>query len=366
MRHVSSAYIHIPFCKRICSYCDFAKVLYNSKTVSKYLDALDYEITSSYQNEELNTIYIGGGTPSALSLEELNHLFQIIAKFKIKENAEFTIECNVNDITREKAILFKKHGINRISLGIQTFNQRVLTEMQRNHSYEEVKEKIQILKNAGLDNISIDLIYAYPKTTIEDLKLDLEKILSLDIKHISTYSLIIEPHTLLYIKNTQNIDQDLDYSMYELIKEVLEKNGFNHYEISNFAKKGYESKHNLVYWNNLEYYGFGLSASGYLDNIRYTNTRNFDDYFKHKFKYEIEKLTKKDKKIFELILGLRKIAGIEIDTFNKKYAEDILNNKLIKKLIKNKQLEQKEIYLKIPRDKIYIENEILMELLDYE
>lgn len=366
VKDVKAAYIHIPFCSNICSYCDFAKVLYNEKIVSKYLNTLELEIKQKYKHEILDTIYIGGGTPSALNMRELEHLFNILKIFKVSANLEFTIECNVNDITKEKVELFKKNNVNRISLGVQTFNKKVLKEMHRNHTYAEVKEKIEIIKSGGIQNINVDLIYAYPNTTLEDLNFDLEKMLSLDINHISTYSLIIEPHTLLHINNTKNIDQDLDYEMYKNIIEKLTNNGFIHYEISNFAKKGYESKHNLIYWNNQQYYGFGLSASGYIDNVRYTNTRSFDKYFNLDFIFEEEQLTNKDKIIYELILGLRKINGLNVEQFNKKYDIDLLNNTLIGNLIDNDKLEIENNFLKIPYEKIYIENEILMELLDYE
>lgn len=366
MNHVRSAYIHIPFCNQICSYCDFAKMLYHEKNISKYLKTLKEEIEEKYQGEVLDTIYIGGGTPSCLNETELEKLFEITNIFKTSKNLEFTIECNVKDITKEKIDLFKKNKINRVSIGVQTFNQNVLKNMNREHTYLEVKEKIDLLKSSGITNINVDLIYAYPNTTLDDLKEDLEKILSLDIKHISTYSLIIEPHTILDIKKAQNIDQDLDYEMYKLIQSVLGKNGFIHYEISNFTKPNYQSKHNLTYWNNEEYYGFGLAASGFINNIRYTNTRNFERYFNKEYLQETEVLTKKDLIIYELILGLRKIEGIDINEANKKYNIDLLNNKLINKLITEQKLEKNNNNIKIPYDKIYTENEVLMELLDYE
>ena len=206
MKNVKSAYIHIPFCTNICSYCDFAKTLYNEKTVSRYLDILEEEIKRTYKFEILDTIYIGGGTPSSLTITELKKLFDILKIFKVSSNLEFTIECNVNDITEEKVKIFKKNNINRVSIGIQTFNEKTLKSMNRNHTYEEAKEKIKILKQNGIDNINVDLIYAYPNTTLEDLEDDLKKLLSLDIKHISTYSLIIEPHTILHNNKVKNID----------------------------------------------------------------------------------------------------------------------------------------------------------------
>ncbi len=365
-KSIKSVYIHIPFCSSICSYCDFSKMLYEKRIVNKYLKSLELEIKQKYGNEIIETIYIGGGTPSALDCEDLEKLFGIIKIFKLSKNVEFTFECNINDINEEKIKIFKNNGVNRVSLGVQTLKKETLEKMKREHKYENVKEKILLLKKNDIKNINVDLIYAFPNTSLNDLKEDLDKIFSLNITHISTYSLIIEPHTLLYIKNIKNIDQDLDYEMYRFICEEMKKHGFVHYEISNFCKTNYESKHNLTYWNNEQYYGFGLSASGYIDSVRYTNTRNMNDYCNRKYIAECENLSIKDKIVYELILGLRKIKGIEINKINQKYGIDLLNNKIIAELLKKGSLEQNGLYLNIPYEKIYTENEVLMELLDYE
>jgi len=363
---MKSVYIHIPFCSSLCTYCDFSKLLYFKKYINKYLSSLEYEINSKYKGEEIETIYIGGGTPSVLSYEELEYLFSIIKIFNKSANLEFTIECNVNDINEEKLKLFKKNNVNRISIGVQTFNQEVLKKMNREHDYKTVKDKIDLIKKIGIENINIDLIYAFPNTNILDLKKDLEKIFSLDIKHVSTYSLMIEPHTFLYINKVKNVSEELDLDMYNLVCYEMSKYGFNHYEVSNFCLPGYESKHNLTYWNNDEYYGFGLGASGYIDDIRYTNTLSLDKYLNHEYDGTIEKIALKDKKVYELILGFRKIKGIKISEFNKKYHENILENAIIKKLLTTKSLISDTEYIKIPEEKIYVQNEILEELLDYE
>ena len=269
---VKSIYIHIPFCSSLCTYCDFSKMYSLKKYSSKYLESLSNELNERYSNEEIETIYIGGGTPSVLDIDELKKLFEITNRIHLKNDYEFTIECNINDITEEKIKIFKKNKVNRISIGVQTFNKETLKKMNRKHSYDIVKKKIALLKKYDINNINVDLIYAFPGTNIDDLKKDLDLIFSLDIKHISTYSLMIEPHTLLYINNVKNIEEELDCEMYELICKEMKKHGFKHYEVSNFCLDGFESKHNLTYWNNQEYYGFGLGASGYIDNLRYTNT----------------------------------------------------------------------------------------------
>ena len=271
---IRSAYIHIPFCMSICSYCDFCKFYYNREMVNKYLSALEQEINSRYKGEVLNTIYIGGGTPSCLNIEELTRLFEILKVFKI-DNLEYTIECNIENITEEKLVLFKKYGINRISIGIQTFNDKYIKYLNRNHTKNSAIETINLVKKY-FDNINVDLIYALPKQTLEELGNDIDIYLGLDISHISTYSLLIEPHTMLYNNNEENIDENLDYEMYKLICNKL--SDYEHYETSNFGK--IKSRHNLVYWNNEEYYGFGMGASGYINSIRYDNTRSFNEYIK--------------------------------------------------------------------------------------
>lgn len=234
--------------------------------------------------------------------------------------------------------------------------------LSRNHSKEDIFNVINIAKEIGFKNINIDLIYALPNQTLKKLESDLDLFLKLNVNHISTYSLIIEPNTILYNNKIKNIDQELDYEMYKLIIKKLKN--YNHYEISNFAKKGYESKHNLTYWNNSEYYGFGLSSSGYINNIRYDNTRSINEYLKGNYTLNKEEIDLKRKLEYEFILGFRKINGINKKEFFKKYGFDIKENKTINKLIKeNKLLEDNEkIYIN-PKY-IYVENSILEEFIN--
>ncbi len=358
---VKSIYIHIPFCKTICSYCDFCKMYYDDKLINKYLDSLEKEIKSKYKNEVIETLYIGGGTPSILNIDELKRLFKIIKSFNLSKNIEFTFECNI-DIEEEKLKLLYKNRVNRLSFGIQTFNKKHLKFLNRNHTKEEVFEKVKEAKNIGFNNINIDLIYAIPGETIKDLENDLNLFLSLNIEHISCYSLIIEKNTILYNKNIKNIDQDLDYKMYELINKKLEK--YNHYEISNYSIKGYESKHNLTYWNNLEYYGFGLSSSGYIDNIRYDNTRSINDYVNGKYVLDSHKLDINETIENEFILGFRKIKGINKKDFYNKYKLNVNDNVNIKKLIKNNKLIDENEYIFVNPKFIYVENSILEEFIN--
>ena len=355
-----SCYIHIPFCEKICSYCDFCKMFYNENIVDNYLEQLEKEIRTLYKGEELRTIYIGGGTPSCLSVKQLEKLFEIINLFKKNNNVEFTIECNFSNTTIEKLELFKKYGINRISFGLETTNSKQLKFLEREENSEKTKKIISLCKKLGFDNVNVDLMYALPGETIDDLKCDLDFIKSLDIEHVSCYSLIVEDHTKLGIKNTENIDGDLDYQMYLEICKFMSDNGFNHYEISNYSKKGYESKHNLVYWNNDKYYGFGLGASGYIDNRRTTNTRSISNYLKGKYLLEEEILEKDDLIYYEIILNLRKSSGIDLEKLYSLYNVKLDYTELVNLgLLK---LDENKLY--IPEDKWYISNEIIIRLLE--
>lgn len=354
---IKSVYIHIPFCIQICSYCAFSKVYKNDELITKYLYALEKEIKKKYNNEVIETIYIGGGTPSCLNIKDLQKLFDIIKQFQTK-NLEFTIECNVEDINEDKLMLFKKNNVNRISIGVQTFDKENLKKLNRNNQIN-IQNKIALVQQY-FNNINIDLIYGFHTST---LKKDLEMIKKLKVNHISTYSLMIEPHTQLFNKHYGPVNQDRDYSFYQSICTELKNQGFIHYETSNFAKKGYESKHNLTYWNNNEYYGFGVSASGYINNIRYTNTKSLDYYIKNEYSVFQEKITSKIKKEYEFILGLRKIKGINKEIYFKKYKEDI-HNLIVQKLLKNNKLQENESSIFINPKYIYVANEILMEFVD--
>ena len=352
---IKSCYLHIPFCKKICSYCDFCKIFYNDIYIDKYLNALEKEIESFYKGEVLETIYIGGGTPSSLSIDELSKLFYIINRLNKSNNLEFTIECNIEDITEDKLILFKENGINRLSIGIESFDEDNLKFMERPNID---LEKIYLAKKY-FDNINIDLIYALPNESLDILNNDLDKVLELDSKHISIYSLIIEPNTK--IKDIKPIDDELDYDMYELICNRLKD--YNHYEVSNFAKPGYESKHNLTYWNNEEYYGFGLGASGYINNVRYTNTKSINNYIKNNINRVEEILTKEDKEKYELIMGFRKLKGINLIDYKNKYNKDLLDNPIINRLLIENKLTIEGNNIFISKEYFYLQNNILIELI---
>ena len=360
---MKSAYIHIPFCTSICSYCDFCKMFYNPKWAHDYLIALRDEMNDLYMGEELKTIYIGGGTPSCLSIKEMEFLLKCVSSFERSLDYEFTFECNLNDITEEKLLLLKNYGVNRLSIGIESFCEEKLKLMGRHHTFLEAKEKIGLIRKCGFSNINVDLIYGFFSETLADLKDDIKKFLDLGVEHISTYSLILSDHTLLKVNKIPTIDEDLDAEFYETICKLFSKKKYRHYEISNFAKAGYESKHNLNYWNNGEYYGFGLSASGYLEGMRYTNTFNLNKYLNHEFDGERVLLSPTDIMDNEIMLGLRKIEGISVEQFYKKYGISIYDAYPISVLVKQKELCEKNGYIFINPGMLYVSNEILIKLI---
>lgn len=351
---IKNCYIHIPFCNKICSYCDFCKLYYDEKFVNRYLDELEKEIKSIYKGEVLDTIYIGGGTPSSLNNKQLERLFEILNLFNKSETVEFTIESNFENINEEKLLIYKKNGINRLSFGLESINENNLTFLNRNITKEKINNTINSCRSLGFNNINIDLIYALPVEDISILKNDLDYIFSLDIEHISTYSLMIEDHTMLKINNIENISEELDYEMYKLICKEMKKNNYYHYEISNFSKSGYESKHNLCYWNNDNYYGFGLGASSYIDNKRITNTRSINKYLKGNYRLDIIELSNNDLIEYKIMLNLRKAEGISL--------EEVKLD--VRDLVKEGLLIEENNRVRIPEEKWYVSNEIILRVLE--
>ena len=358
-----SIYIHIPFCNSICSYCDFCKVLYNKEWVNKYLICLEEEIKNRYDNELTNTIYIGGGTPSSLDIEPLKKLMDICKIFNISDKYEFTFECNINDITEEKLEILKKNGVNRLSIGIESFDKKKLKFMERSSNYEEVLEKINLCRNLDFNNINVDLIYGIPGENLHTLKNDLKKMLTLDVEHISTYSLMVEDNTKIGIKGIKPIREELDSKMYKYIVKFLTNNGYEHYEVSNFCKHDKYSRHNLNYWQNKEYFGFGCGASGYIGNVRYTNTLSISKYLNKDIKNMEELLSLKDVMDNEIMLGLRLTKGINLQEFFNKYEVNLQEVYNIKPLLKNKELIYKDGNIFINPKYIYVMNEILIKII---
>ncbi|MGT2831867.1 radical SAM family heme chaperone HemW [Streptococcus halotolerans] len=324
----TSAYVHIPFCTQICYYCDFSKVFIKNQPVDEYLQALIREF-EFYDIHDLKTLYIGGGTPTAITAEQLDYLLTHLEKnINLEMLEEFTIEANPGDLTPEKIAVLKKSAVNRVSLGVQTFFDKQLKQIGRSHNEAQIYESINALKAAGLTNISIDLIYALPNQTMEQVEENVRKALALDIPHLSLYSLILENHTVFMNKQRRGRlhlpNEDIEADMFTYIINELEKNGFEHYEISNFTKPGFESRHNLMYWDNVEYYGVGAGASGYLDGIRYRNRGPIQHYLKAIKEHGHSRLgedilSKEEMMEEEFFLGLRKKSGVSISHFEEKF-----------------------------------------------
>lgn len=320
----SSLYVHIPFCKNICSYCDFKKFIYNQKRINEYFQSLFFEL-EKYKDRKYKSIYIGGGTPSCIDSTNLIKLLEVLDNLLDRNYKEFSIESNVEDLNDSFLTIIKNSKINRLSVGIQTFNDKFINYCNRKHNKNMAIENINKASNY-ITNISIDMIYAFKEQTIKQLKEDIKTVLSLPIKHISYYSLLIEPNTILYAKNTKNVDDILQAKMYKVIYKSLKENGFKRYEISNFSlNKKYQSYHNKIYWLNKHYDAVGLASSGYINNLRYTNNDNIVSYNKNDF-FHIEEtfLTKKDIMFDQIMLNLRMDEGLNIKKFNKKFKVDFV------------------------------------------
>ena len=317
---VKSAYIHIPFCRKKCNYCSFVSGDYLEKKTG-YLYSLLKEIDYYYNDNPIKTLYIGGGTPSVMETEELS---KIIKKFKFEDDAEITAEVNPNDINHDYIQRLKDTGINRISMGAQSFDDNILKLIGRRHTSEEIFKAVELAKNCGFNNISLDLIYGLPAQTVEGFRHDLEQIISLDVPHLSLYGLKIEEGCYFYNNMPANLpDNDIQADMYLMAGEITGGNGYKHYEISNYSKPDYSSKHNTNYWKCGQYYGFGLSAHGYVDGIRYSNTTNINTYLNSPTDREYGKFLTEHEMLEERIfLGFRLAEGVNVKEINNEFGID--------------------------------------------
>lgn len=362
-------YIHIPFCKKKCEYCDFKSYAGQEALIDEYIKWLNYEIElvgksnqADYENgldklAVVNTIYIGGGTPSFIEEKHIKEILDAIKKnyvfpINLEEKVEVTIEVNPGTVNEEKLKTYKASGINRLSIGLQETHNEILKNIGRIHTYQDFLETYQTARKVGFDNINVDLMLALPGQSIEDLSESVDRIIKLNPEHISVYSLIIEEGTPFYKKYMNNElklpEDEIERKMYWLVKKRLEEAGYKHYEISNFAKPGYESKHNLACWNQEEYIGLGVSAHSYTNNLRYSNIDNIPNYIQNlksgKDYLNLvvhEKQTKESKMKEFIMLGLRKIDGVYIQNFKGKFGENpiYLYRKEFEKLVQEELLE---------------------------
>jgi len=360
---VNCVYIHIPFCEKKCRYCAFCSYTALSKR-KEYTDKLIKEIKFHYKNETLKTLYFGGGTPTLLENDDIE---RILSCFKTNSNTEITFEANPNSIDKNKLLFLKRNKVNRISLGVQSFDDEILKVIGRIHSKKQIYEAVDNIKNAGFNNFSIDLMYGLPHQTIEQWEKTIDEALLINPPHISTYGLKIEKGTDFYKNTPKNLpDNDTQAKMYEILCKKLNEN-YIHYEFSNFAKKEeFESRHNLCYWTRQNYYGFGISASGFIENKRYTNTSNYAKYVKNPEERCFEELSKQNEIEEEIFLGLRLKKGIDFNLINEKYNIDIYKKfeKQFKKIIDCGFAQKTETGIKLTQKGILVSNEILCEFIE--
>ena len=353
-------YIHIPFCKKKCDYCDFLSAPAGDETIKKYVDALLKEIShhgSKYgkkgENRNIETIFFGGGTPSILKSNQIKAIMEKLKdEFNIEETAEITMECNPGTADENKLIAIKNSGVNRLSIGLQTTNDNELKAIGRIHTYEEFLHIFNTARECGFENINIDLMSALPNQTMDSYKETLEKIVKLRPEHISAYSLILEEGTPLYDRiealnkahQANGLpDEDEERGMYYLTKEILEDNGYERYEISNYALKNYECRHNIAYWIRKDYIGMGLGAASCIDNVRMKNISSLKKYLElnegdnYLEASETEVLTKEDKMAEFMFLGLRLTKGISTKEFEEQFGEkfDTIYGSVTEKHIKD-------------------------------
>ncbi len=330
-------YIHIPFCKQKCYYCDFISYVNKEKYFDKYVQALTKEMRSFLYNNDvkIQTIYIGGGTPSFIDAKYIERIMMVLQEQNQMKNAEeITIEINPGTINKEKLETYKKVGINRLSIGLQSTDNSILKQIGRIHCYEDFLNTYELARKVGFSNINVDLMIGIPNQKISDIKNSLKEIIKLKPEHISVYSLIVEENTpiekMINEGKMELPDEETERNMYWYVKNFLELNGYKHYEISNFAKEGYESKHNLDCWNQNEYIGFGVAAHSYIEDIRFGNTASIEEYLNNYENGEPEKnkiIDEVGKDVFSkeqefMLIGLRKIEGVSIQEFKNKFGDN--------------------------------------------
>lgn len=358
-----NAYIHIPFCRSKCYYCSFTSfdVL---ELMEPYLKALKQQIIAEYKDEVLETLYIGGGTPSLLSIIELKELLSL---FNFEKNVEITVEVNPDSVDSNFLCGLKNIGVNRLSIGSQTFDDKILKLIGRRHNSNQIINAVNYAQKAGFDNISLDFIYGLPTQTVEGFELDLKKAVELNIQHISLYGLKIEEGCYFHSNPSPHslINLDIQADMYLKAVKLLTKRGFEHYEISNFALPVFNSRHNLNYWNENTYYGFGCAANGFVENVRYECESDLEKYIENPLVRDFEEeLTNQELLEETIFLGLRKFDGINIDEINQKFGIDF--NEKYKTILEkyNKYFTKTQNGYTFTTEGMLISNEILAEFIE--
>ena len=370
MKKKLGIYIHIPFCVRKCAYCDFLSAPAGEATRSAYVRALREEIRSAGELDEIYegaTVFFGGGTPSLLTGKELAGILdEVSRRLLLRSDAEITVECNPGTLDREKLEIYKRAGINRLSIGLQSADNRELKTLGRIHTWEQFLENYELVRTIGFRTVNIDLMSALPGQTREGWLSTLEKVTTLDPEHISAYSLIIEEGTPFYEKYREDgpeekelPGEDLDRIMYEDTKAFLHEKGYERYEISNYARPGYECRHNCSYWERTDYRGFGIGAASLLGEVRYKNSTDLKEYLKGHFTYEsVEPLNHWDALEETMFLGLREMRGVAV-------TEEIqeVYGPVLEKLIQEEVLVRADGRVRLTDRGIDVSNMVLAEFL---
>lgn len=371
-------YVHIPFCSKKCDYCDFISYSMNEDAQRKYLDNLKVEIdmlSMKFSAKEFNTLYIGGGTPSFVFdgfIKELTT--KIFSSFHFVPGFEFTIEVNPSSVTEEKLFEYMQAGVNRVSIGVQCLDDKVLRNLGRVQSLENVDTAFKLLHKMKYINIGSDVMIGLPNQTMSSVKQTINYLLKQNVKHISVYTLQIENHTLLFDRVQQGkvkpLSDDKCIEMYNMVYKMLKKAGFIRYEVSNFSKPTFESQHNFKYWNEVEYIGLGVSAHSYVNNYRFNNTKRLDTYIEKLESGEMpveskEYLNFEERRTERIMLSLRMATGLDLEKFKEDFKEDLLRTRadIIKKLVDMNMLLVEDGHLKIAEDSFYVSNKIILELI---
>lgn len=366
-------YVHIPFCKSKCKYCDFASFANKEILVDEYVKKLIEEIEQkAYMCKEhvVSSIYFGGGTPSHIHQKYIEKILQTInTNYIVSNEAEITIEINPGTINKDKLVKYKEIGINRLSFGLQTTQDNLLKYIGRIHTFNEFKENYMLARKIGFSNISVDLMFGLPTQTIEGFSSSIDEVILLNPEHISSYSLKIEENTPFYEMNKKGLlklpSEDNERQMYYLLKNKLKENGFVHYEISNFAKEGYYSRHNTAYWERQDYLGFGSSAASCFNEVRYENERSIEEYLEQ-IKPKVEEvLTEDDIYIEKIILGLRLLSGIDSKVVLQNKSIEVCNkfNKVTANLVKKGLIVQNGTNIKLTDMGLDFANMVFVEYM---
>lgn len=370
----SSAYIHVPFCQHRCGYCDFTLVARKDHLIDDYLAAMEQQLATVEPGTELQTLFLGGGTPTHLSIQQLQRLFSaLFNRFRLADDCEFSIEANPLNLSLEKIDFLKQIGVNRVSLGVQSFYSEILTFLERDHQPEQIFEIVQNLQ-ARIPNTSLDLIFAVPGQSLSDWESSLADAVGLGIPHLSTYGLTIEKGTSFWSRQQSGLfdlpADDLAGSMYEFSLDYLGSRGLQHYEISNFARPGFECRHNEVYWTGYPYYGFGPGAASYLNGVRRQNHRSVTTWLKHVAAGESpiaeqEELDPESRAREAIIFGLRRRVGINLAEFASRYGFSIpeLAESAIERNIAAGLLEQTETHLRLTQAGCLLADSVVVDFL---